>query len=85
MFPLQTTMKFEDLESEALKRPTDERAKLACSLILSLEESTVETDPELRKLWAAEAKRRYREYLEGKVELIPGEEAVRRARAALRR
>lgn len=78
-------MTFEDLESEALKRSTDERAKLAYSLILSLDDETaVETDPELRKLWAAEAKRRYREYLEGKVELIPGEEAVRRARAALR-
>lgn len=64
-------------------RPTDERAKLACSLILGLDDDTaVETDPEIRKLWAAEAKRRYREYLEGKVELIPGEEAVRRARAA---
>jgi hypothetical protein len=78
-------MTFEDLESEALRRSTDERAKLAYSLILSLDDETaIETDPELRKLWAAEAKRRYREYLEGKVELIPGEEAVRRARAALR-
>jgi hypothetical protein len=78
-------MTFEDLESEALKRSTDERAKLAYSLILSLDDETaVETDPELRKLWAAEAKRRYREYLEGKVELIPGAEAVQRARAALR-
>jgi hypothetical protein len=84
MFSLRATMTFEDLESEALRRSTDERAKLACSLILSLDEPAVETDPQIQKLWAAEAKRRYREYLEGKVELIPGEEAVRRARAALR-
>jgi len=46
-------------------------------------EVATETDAEIQKLWAAEAKRRYHEYLEGKVELVPGEEAVRRARAAL--
>jgi hypothetical protein len=78
-------MTFDDLESEALKRPSDERAKLAYSLLLSLDdEAETETEEEIQKLWAAEAKRRYREYLEGKVELVPGDEAVRKSRAALR-
>ena len=77
-------MTFEDLKSEALKRSPDERVQLAYWLLLSLEDETA-TETEVQKLWAAEAKRRYREYLDGKVELIPGEEAVQRARAALRR
>lgn len=77
-------MTFEDLKSEALRRSADERVQLAYWLLLSLEEETG-TDAEVQKLWAAEAKRRYREYVDGKVELIPGEEAVQRARAALRR
>jgi hypothetical protein len=40
--------------------------------------------PELERLWVEEAERRYQEILDGKVETISGEEAIRRARAALR-
>ena len=40
--------------------------------------------PELERLWIEEAERRYQEILDGKVETISGEEAIRRARAALR-
>jgi hypothetical protein len=42
-------------------------------------------DPELERLWAEEAERRYQDYLDGKVEAVPGEEAIRRIRATLRR
>lgn len=41
-------------------------------------------DPEIERLWVEEAERRYQDYLEGKEEAIPGEEAIRRARATLR-
>ena len=41
-------------------------------------------DPELERLWAEEAERRYQDYLDGKVEEVPGEEAIRRIRATLR-
>lgn len=86
MFPPRATMTFDDLESEALKRTSDERAKLAYSLLLSLDdEAATVAEEEIQKHWATEAKRRYREYLEGKVELVPGDEAIRRARSALRR
>ncbi len=41
-------------------------------------------DPDIEPLWAEEAERRYQEYLDGKVEAVPGEEALRRIRATLR-
>jgi hypothetical protein len=40
-------------------------------------------DPEVAELWAEEAERRYQKFLEGKVEAVPGEEALKRIRAAL--
>ncbi len=40
--------------------------------------------PELERLWIEEAERRYQDYLDGKVEAVPGEEAIRRIRATLR-
>lgn len=71
-------MNAEELESEALKLPYDEREKLAHALMLSLD-----SDPEVVKLWVAEAERRYEDYLEGRVEAVPGDEALRRIRASL--
>ncbi len=41
-------------------------------------------DPELERLWAEEAERRYQNYLDGKEEAVPGEEAIRRIRTTLR-
>lgn len=41
-------------------------------------------DPEIERLWVEEAERRYQDYLARKEDAIPGEEAIRRARAALR-
>lgn len=41
-------------------------------------------DPELGRLWAEEAERRYQDYLDGKEEAVPGEEVIRRLRAARR-
>jgi hypothetical protein len=38
-------------------------------------------DPEFERLWAEEAERRYQDYLDGKEEAVPGEEAIRRIRA----
>lgn len=46
--------------------------------------SGVGFDPNVEPLWAEEAERRYQEYLDGKVEAVPGEEALRRIRTALR-
>ena len=71
-------MNAEELESEALKLSYDERERLARALMLSLD-----SDPEVIQLWVAEAERRYESYLKGRAEAVPGEEALRRIRAAL--
>jgi hypothetical protein len=41
-------------------------------------------NPEYKRIWVEEAERRYQEILDGKVKTISAEEAVRRARAAIR-
>ncbi len=41
-------------------------------------------DPKVERLWAEEAERRYQDFLDGKVEAVPGAEALRRIRAAIR-
>jgi hypothetical protein len=38
-------------------------------------------NPELERLWAEEAERRYQDYLDGKEAAVPGEEVIRRLRA----
>ena len=43
-----------------------------------------EPDPEIERLWIEEAERRYQDYLEGKVQAIPAEEAMRELRESLR-
>jgi len=70
---------FEAIEAEALKLTTTERAKLAEHLIASLDEDT-----EIEDAWAAEVERRIAEIEAGTVQLIPAEEAIALARAALK-
>jgi putative addiction module component (TIGR02574 family) len=70
---------FETLEAEALKLTVAERAKLAEHLIASLDE-----DSEIEEAWAAETERRITEIEAGTVQLIPAEETIARARAALK-
>ena len=75
--------KLEELKSEVLRLPLEDRTELAHTLVLSLEEQA-EPDPEVERLWIVEAERRYQDYVEGRAEAIPGEEALRRIRAGLR-
>jgi len=78
-------MTFKELESEALKLPTKGRAELAHRLLHSLHEEEEEVgDPDIQQAWVEEAERRYQEFLEGKAESIPGEQAIEEVRAALR-
>jgi putative addiction module component (TIGR02574 family) len=74
-------MGVKDIEAEALRLSGKDRARLAESLLLSLDEPS---DEEIRKLWAKEAQRRYRAYKAGKTKAIPAEEAFRIARARIR-
>jgi putative addiction module component (TIGR02574 family) len=67
------------LEALALKLPTSERAHLAERLIASLDEGG-----EIEEAWAAEVERRIVEIEGGRVELIPADQAIARARESLK-
>ena len=69
-----------DLERDALQLPAEDRARLAVSLICSLEEMDEEQE-EIEKLWVAEAERRSREIQTGSVKMIPAEEVFKRIRS----
>lgn len=64
-----------DVEAEALKLPSHERARLAEVLIASLDE-----EDEVAEAWADEAERRYEELRSGKVQGIPADEVFAKIR-----
>jgi putative addiction module component (TIGR02574 family) len=66
-------MTLADLEPEALKLDPDARARLAATLLESLEEPP---GTEIEALWYDEAERRDRELDEGRVTAIPAEEVL---------
>ena len=72
----------EKLEDEVMRLPPRSRARLAERLIASLEQTPA--DPDAQEMWAAEAQRRAAELASGRIEGIPAETALRKARAALR-
>ena len=73
------------LRDEALELPTKARAKLAHDLLLSLEDEPFDPPKEVEKAWAAEIERRVQDVKEGRVKLIPAEQALRNVRASLKR
>ncbi len=74
------------LEQEALKLAREERARLAASLISSLDSDQDEsiTDEEWCKAWGAEAERRLAELKSDPSLAIPAEEVFRRIKVRLR-
>jgi putative addiction module component (TIGR02574 family) len=73
----------EDLLSDVLRLPPEERAEVAHKLLLSLEEETEE--PEAQTEWSAELERRAREVLDGSVKTVPWEQVEERISARLGR
>ena len=67
------TLTVEQIAREALALPAEARALLADRLVESLD--PVEDD-EIQKLWATEARRRRGEVPEGRINTIPGDEAL---------
>jgi putative addiction module component (TIGR02574 family) len=67
------------LAEEALALPASARAELADKLVESLDPAE---DVSFRQLWAAEALKRRDEVRSGRVQTIPGAEALQRARDA---
>lgn len=72
----------EKLAEQAMTLPTESRARLADLLVESLDADELgRTD----QMWAAEAKRRRDEVRAGHAKTIPGEEALRKVRDAVKR
>jgi putative addiction module component (TIGR02574 family) len=72
-------MSVQDIEAEALKLPSHERARLAEVLIASLDE-----EDEVFEAWVDEAERRYAELRSGAVKGVPADEVFARARTRRR-
>jgi putative addiction module component (TIGR02574 family) len=72
--------KIEALEAKVLELGIEDRARLAETLILSLD--APEEEENLR-LWVAEAERRLQQLRTGKAREIPARDVFHRARAAL--
>jgi putative addiction module component (TIGR02574 family) len=72
----------ERLAEQALKLPSESRARLADLLVESLGADEL---GRIDQLWTAEAKRRRDEVRTGRVKTIPGNQARRKVRNALRR
>jgi putative addiction module component (TIGR02574 family) len=70
------------LEDEAMRLPARLRASLAERLIASLDQEPADAD--VVALWVVEAERRADELALGKTEAIPAEQALAKARAAVR-
>jgi putative addiction module component (TIGR02574 family) len=75
-------MTLEQLAKQAMTLPAESRARLADILVDSLDAEELGT---IDRLWIAEAKRRRDEVRTGRVETIPGDEALRQVRDSLRR
>ena len=71
----------EQLAEQAMSLPVEARARLADLLVESLD---AEELGRIDRLWLAEARRRVDEVRSGRVQSIPGEKALKKARDALR-
>ena len=72
----------ERLAEQALKLPSESRARLADLLVESLDAGAL---GRIDRLWVAEAKRRRDDVHAGRVKTVPGEQARRKVHDALRR
>jgi len=71
----------ENLLSNVLRLPPEERAEVAHKLLLSLEEGG--EDPEAQAEWSAELERQAREVLDGSVKTVSWEQVEERIGARL--
>jgi putative addiction module component (TIGR02574 family) len=74
-------MKIHQIEKEALRLSSHERALLVEHLIGSLEP---DDDPDAERQWIEEAERRYQEYKTGKAKTKPAEQVFKDARMKLK-
>lgn len=72
----------EKLAEQVMNLPTESRARLADLLVESLDAGEL---GRIDRLWVAEAKRRRDEVRSGRVETVPGDEALQKVRDVVRR
>lgn len=72
----------EQIAEEVLSLPSEDRALLADRLVESLDPLD---DSSLRQIWTTEALRRRDDVRNGRVQTIPGDEALARVRNAVNR
>ena len=72
----------EKLAKQAMNLPTESRARLADLLVESLDAADL---GQIDRQWIAEAKRRRDEVRSGRVETVPGDEALQKVRDVVRR
>ena len=73
-------MNVEQVAEEALALPSEARAWLVDRLVESLDSTE---DGHVRRLWAAEARRRLEDVRCGRVTTIPGDEALAQVKRAV--
>jgi len=73
-------LNFEELQIEALKLASPQRRRLAEMLLASLDQAA---SAESENTALALAEKRYQEYLDGKLEVIPAEQAFKDVAAQL--
>lgn len=71
----------EQLVTEAMTLPSESRARLADLLVESLDAADIGP---IEQAWLVEAKRRRDDVRAGRVEAVPGEEALRNVRDSVR-
>lgn len=72
----------DEIETEVLRLPEEDRARLVESLLFSFEEPS--RDDEIARAWAEEAERRDQAMDRGEEPGIPAEEVFRNLRSSLR-
>jgi len=72
------------LRSEALRLSAESRARLATTLIESLEGGAERVEREIEAMWADEAEQRLRRHEAGEVEAVPANEVLAEIRQRLR-
>jgi putative addiction module component (TIGR02574 family) len=70
-------MKYDELEREIRMLSTKEKAALARTLIDDLSD---QSDENVEAVWAEESERRYQAFIAGKLEAVPEQEVMARAK-----
>ena len=73
-----------DIEKDALRLPPEDRARLAVSLLSSLEQTT-DSPEDVETLWSNEAQRRFQELRDGVTRGIPVPDVFAELRAKYNR